>query len=261
VAVTVLSTPTQNGATGVANPSDPYTSFTHTCPAGSNRLLLLMIATGDGGARLIDTAPTYGGQTMTRVGSGADGGTWPAADCWYLNESGIAAAANTTFSLDTTPGGAGIQDLGLGAVVLEGVDQATPVDGVQTSSGTGVTAGVTVTSATDDLVVAVLGTDADAITQFAANGTAFFEVGGMSGDTCGGGQYMAGSASVNISWTQDSFLYAVIGFNVNAAAAGSTSASISASISASPSATPSSSASPSIQGILLIERPVFDYFD
>lgn len=214
MAVTVLTTPTSAQA---APPADPYTTLTHTCTAGSDRLLLLFVGVGESTGPFINASPTYGGQTMTRIGSGSSDSNFVAADVWYLKEAGIAAAGSNIFSIDTTPASGQIDQLGVGAVCLAGVDQTTPVDGVQTSSGTGTTPQVTVTSATDDLTVAMVSTDQNTGPELVPNNTQIFEETGIATDTCHAAQYAAGAASVVLNWTQPSEAYAIIGFNVNAA--------------------------------------------
>ena len=219
MAVSVLTTPTSTSTTAPAN---PYTSFTHTCTAGSDRLLLLFIGVGDGASsRLTDAAPTYGGQTMTRIGSGADDGVWVGVDVWYLKETGIAAASSATFSIDTQAAGNVWGDqLGVGAVCLAGVDQTTPIDtgSVQTNIAGGTSASVTVTGAAGNLIVAALMSDNEGgVTE---NRTALFETAVIDSDTIAAAQYTTLDGSIAMTWTQGSNGFAVIGFEVNAAAGG-----------------------------------------
>lgn len=219
MAVSVLSTPSTASSNAPAN---PYTDLTHTCPAGSNRLLLLYIGIGDNEAsRITDGTPTYGGQSMTRIGSGADDGAWSGADWWYLKESGIAAASNTTISIDTVRGADTFDQIGVMAVCLENVDQTTPVDGVQTSTGNATSGGVTITSATGDMAIAGLSNDAVSV-DTSGNQTSLFEVETGPGDSTHTAQRADGAASVSMTWSwaaSGAQPFAANGFNVNASGA------------------------------------------
>lgn len=280
MAVSVLTTPTSTTDT---TPAEPFVGLTHTVTAGAQRLLLLFIGIGDSGGRHTTGTPSYGGQNLTQIGAGANEGVFVGTEVWYLNEAGIAAAASNIFSIvNDSP-----QQIGAGAVALAGVDQTTPIDtgGVQTSTGaTGTTVNVTVASVAGNLVVASLMTDDETLDSADDNQTTLYVTGAIEADTVHATQHAAGAASVLMQWVQTSNRFAIVGFEVNAAAAGgsssvspsvspsasvSPSSSVSASASRSPSpsaslspsSSVSSSVSPSGGATVYVERTVVDYVD
>lgn len=108
-----------------------YTSSL-TVSAGSNRRLYFVTHTGEVAEVVRPTAVTYGGQSMTRLGSqSVPAGHDVATTVWELDETGIAAASGTT--LTVTGGSANqashwwsIQDAGQGAhTVAEAIGEAT----------------------------------------------------------------------------------------------------------------------------------------
>lgn len=220
MAVTVLSSlPTT--AQGTGSVPTPYTALTLTAGAGSDRLMLLFVGFGSGtlADRHSSGTPTYGGQSMTQIGTGADDGNFCGVEAWYLKETNVAAASNTTFSIPNLIG----MQLAAGAVLLAGVDQTTPIDtgSVQTYGASGTSATVTVSSATGHLAVATLMTDDETInTSTAHNQTSIEYSPVVDSDTRQAAQYASGAASVTLTWTQAAQGAAVLGFEVNAAAGG-----------------------------------------
>lgn len=213
MAVSVLTTATT--ATGT-NPGAAITGLTHTCTAGSNRLLLLFFGIGDGTDRHSDAAPTYGGQTMTQIGTGVNDANWTGLEIWYLKESGIAAASNTTFTIDFAVGGNAWDQYGAGAVCLQGVDQTTPIDtgSIQTAGASGTSASVTIAIASGNMGVAGVMSDAEGgVTE---NQTAILETAAIASDTVLAAQYTTSAGSIALSWSQASNGYSVVGFEVNA---------------------------------------------
>lgn len=219
---------------GAAPPGDPYTAFTYAVSAGSNRLLVLFVGVGNGGGnpRFINVTPTYGGQTATgRIGTGTgDDGNFVGVDGYYWNEAAIAAAASTTFSIDTTPGEQ-IDQLGVGAISLSGVSQATPISGATAANGTTVTGtpfGVTVSSAANDMVLAAVMTDDEGAGagEVDPNQTLMYKIGNIGTDTAHAAQRAAGAASVTATWTTTAAGgngWAALGINVKATGGGAAS--------------------------------------
>ena len=114
------------------------TGNTKTVSAGSERLLIVGIHSEDGNSINdvnINTV-TYGGQTLTeirdeQVATGAANGMWVG----YLNESGIAAASGNSIT-PTWVGGTPDEAVLYSSVVLQGVDQTTPISGWSSNSST-----------------------------------------------------------------------------------------------------------------------------
>lgn len=216
MAVAILTTETHLDDT---TPANPYVDLTHTCTAGSDRLLLLFIGIGDSTSRHSDGTPTYGGQSMTQIDTGANEGVFVGTEAWYLKEAGIAAASTNIFSIAND----NQQHLGAGAVCLSGVDQTTPIDtgGIQTSTGdTGTAISVTVASVAGNLVFATLMTDDEALDSGDDTQTTLYVTAATDLDTVHAAQYASGAASTVMQWNQASNRFAILGWEVNAAAGG-----------------------------------------
>ncbi len=101
------------------------TGLTHTNSAGPARLMVFMVAYG-GNSDVHVNAVTYGGQALTRI-NGTVAGTNMVArvELWYLKETGIAAATNSTFTI--TYGTGNPADPTFAAVTYKNVDQANPI--------------------------------------------------------------------------------------------------------------------------------------
>lgn len=161
-----------------------------TAPAGNNRLLV--VTTGGGGNGVATPTVTFNGTAMTQ---GAVFTTGPVrTGIWYLalgtsstgTTGNVVVTYNSNFFFDVV------------ALTLQGVDQATPVSGPQTSGA----ASLAVTSATGDLVVdAIAGSGASVAvaggqTLVANNNDLVF-----NGDPDTGASTKPGAASVTMNWT------------------------------------------------------------
>jgi hypothetical protein len=199
VAIAVLNAATTTSATAV---TPPYTGYSFTVSAGSNRLLVLAIGFGDAGARVTNAAPTWGGRTMTTAGT-ANEGVWVGAQLYYLNDADIALGSGTAFSISFAEL---VDQLGLSAIAYSGVDQTTsigtPVTGTGQSTNPG-TLSVTGTASTD-LVVGVVMSDTENTASIAPTspGTQISEVGNIGSDTTLNFQSSPGTGgTVSIAWT------------------------------------------------------------
>jgi len=92
--------------------------------AGNYRLLLVgVICKANGSTDCTMTTKTYGGQALTQLGT-TTGATDSWASMYYLLESGIAAATNTTLALDSA---AGWGALSAQVVEYSGAEQTAPI--------------------------------------------------------------------------------------------------------------------------------------
>lgn len=216
---TPLTTPTHVTASGVSAPG-PYTGLTHTVTPGSNRLLLLFVQSfhSTDPQNHGVSAVTYGGQAMTAIPSydRADG-VFSRVQAFYLKEAGIAAASSNVFSMTTVTADA-ISLFTAGAVALSDVDQTTPFGTAAVNSGNSGTASVSVASATGELVVGSIATDAE--TGITETGTLLFEDQNVGSDISAGAQYYSGAATVTVQWSLASNPWAVGGVSVKPAGAG-----------------------------------------
>jgi hypothetical protein len=99
------------------------TGLTHTAGAGNDRLLVFMVGYENASDTLVSTVK-YGGQSLTRI-NGVVVGTADRIELWYLKETGIVAATNTTFVV--TWGGSAPTVPHYAAATIRNVDQVTPV--------------------------------------------------------------------------------------------------------------------------------------
>jgi fibronectin type 3 domain-containing protein len=131
------------------------TGITHSKESGYNRALLFVAhAKSNSGGTPSLTGVTYGGQAMTKIidqiiGSGS---TRPYVAAFILNEAGINAATNTTFTptWTNTPG-----SITYTSVFLQNVNQTTPVGSAASFGLTGVSSISTAALATSngDMVI------------------------------------------------------------------------------------------------------------
>ena len=101
------------------------TGLSHTAGAGTDRLLVFMVAYENATDVAVSTV-RYGGQSLTRINGRAAGTTSIVrVELWYLKEAGIVAATNGTFVV--TYGGATPTSLQYAAATYRNVDQTTPI--------------------------------------------------------------------------------------------------------------------------------------
>ena len=124
------------------------TGLTHVAGAGSNRLLLFVAGMENGAVAQSPPAGdrdliavTYGGQALTSatdivVYSGSPNSFCARNEIWYLAESGIQAASDSTF-VPTWSGSAPFElEEYYAAVTLQHVDQASPIGGTSSKGNT-----------------------------------------------------------------------------------------------------------------------------
>ena len=97
-------------------------TYTHTNASGSNRIMLVSIGTETGGN--VVTGVDYGGQALVEIANAEDPVGTNDVNMWYLLESGIASASNTTITITQS---ANTTKTASCAISYEGVDQTTPV--------------------------------------------------------------------------------------------------------------------------------------
>ena len=164
---TVLATYTSSGSPAVAvdgaistltSDTSPFT-WTHTVGSGANRLLVVGVSEADKGN--LPSGVTFGAAALTP--GPAYTANKSSASLWYLkNPTNSTDTITVTYSQDAA-------DFVGGAINFINVDQTTPVSGsTGTNSNSGTSISVNVTSATDDMVVSVVGVFEDAPT---ADGT------------------------------------------------------------------------------------------
>jgi|GEM_PF-1774463 len=124
---TIVSTGTATTATGKFTPG-----------IGTNRLMLVAVATEYSAAQTPTITVTYGGQAVTQIvaNTAQNNKIW----LGYLNEAGITAAgSNRTLSV-TTSIGTNLTAMYANAAVFSGVDQTTPITGSNANATASATA-------------------------------------------------------------------------------------------------------------------------
>lgn len=175
--------------TGVSN----YT-FSHVC-SGENRILIVGVSMLSVAGSSV-TSITYAGTALTKIRNDTSGGGTVRTELWYLVAPSLGSnTVEVTLS--------GILDNVAGAVSLNGVDQANPIDAhngnTGTATGTDATMNLT-TVAADAMVVDVVATDDTAITVGAGQ-TSRWNVSGTLGSGAGSNEPKDTPGSVTMSWT------------------------------------------------------------
>jgi len=129
-------------------------TYTHTNASGSNRIMLVSIGTETGGN--VVTGVDYGGQALVEIANAEDPVGTNDVNMWYLLESGIASASNTTITITQS---ANTTKTASCAISYEGVDQTTPVSEYATDvTAVATLTGLSLTEAVGNLLVCIVGT-------------------------------------------------------------------------------------------------------
>jgi uncharacterized repeat protein (TIGR01451 family) len=162
-------------------------TFAHTNSGGSNRLVLVGISTDN----TTVTSVTYGGVSLTNVGSAtASGSPKPRSEIWSLPNP-PAGSNNVVVILATSA------NIAAGAASFTGVSQTTPLGAFTGSSASSGSASISVSSATGELVF-------DSISSgntptVGASQTQRWNL--LQGTIAGGASTQPGAASVTMAWT------------------------------------------------------------
>ena len=197
MAVSVDATSTGVGA-GVSS-----VTFSHTTTTTGDRLMLVGVAM-DANAGPIVNNVTYGGQSLTLVGSRVGGSAPVRIEIWKLVNPN-AGTANVVVNLSKNADGVSV-----GATTFTGVDQTTSLGTFVSAIGTSNAPTVNVSSAAGELVYDVVaGKDAGTLTV--GPGQAGLWDVNASGQSRGASSIEAGAATVTMSWVKGSSLEWAIG--------------------------------------------------
>jgi len=188
--VAIIFDAASNGTTTTS----PLT-ISHTVAAGSKRLLVVGIY-GRAGTSFSISSVTYNGVALTEAGFSKSGLSY--CGLWYL-----IAPATGTHNVVITFAGVGSPRISAGVVSRIGVDQTTPIGTVAATTLTTGQPTVNVSSATDEVVVDVVGVHADATFTVGANQTSRW-VAPTTGTMSAAGSEEPGAATVTMSWTASS---------------------------------------------------------
>ncbi len=181
-------------STGSASTANSVT-FSHSTASASDRLMLVGVSMDATGGSAV-TSVTYGGQSLTLVGT-LEGGANPIrVEIWRLVNP-AAGTANLVVNLNRNADGVSV-----GVTTFTGVNQTSPLGAFASAIGTSASPSVDVTSASGELVYDVVaGKDATSLTHGTGQ-TELWELANGAGNQRGAGSTAAGAATVTMSWSK-----------------------------------------------------------
>jgi uncharacterized repeat protein (TIGR01451 family) len=193
IAVDAISTGQREGV---------FSSMTvaHTTGTGQNRLMLVGISLeADNSSSITVTSVSYAGQSLTRVGLRTQDEAH--SQMWRLVNPPSGAGTVTV----TVSNAASEDSIVVGVATFTGVDQTTPLGTVAGSNGTSASPSINVSSATGELVLAVLAADDGRTATDAGGQTSRWNLRTETGadGIRGAGSTKAGATSTTLSWTLD----------------------------------------------------------
>ena len=169
-------------------------TWSHTVNANTNGYLVVGVGYKDGDALGV-TGVTYNSVAMTPL---ADGGAAGGTNRAYL--FGLKLPDTGAHDVVVTFSGTGTSST-CGALSYTGVDQTAPVGTKQEANGASTVAGVTVTSATGEVVVAAACWEQSGTPTESGTRRWKIDGGDDASAATGGGQDRAGAASTVMTWT------------------------------------------------------------
>ena len=170
-------------------------TWSHTVGNGNNRILVVGMAISTS-SHFVANA-TYGGQNLTLIGQQVGGNSKNRVELYQLLAPPV-GSANVTVVLNSP------EHMSAGAVSFTNVSQTTPL-GTFTSAGSGGLSGsINVPSATNEVVIDVMGTTGDALTLTPGGNQSpewTSSSGPTSGDALGAGSLQSGAPTTTMSWT------------------------------------------------------------
>lgn len=190
--------PTFDAASSTSGTGQTSLTWSHTC-TGTELALGVTVGLGDAtiGNRTV-SGVTYNGVSLTNAWA-ADDGTFCNSSGWYLKNPAT-GAHNIVVSI----GGGGAQLGAAGGQSYTAVDQTTPTGTANSTTGSGTTASVNVTSASGEVVIGGISSDAQGAGAITPTGTQRWEVEDIGGDLSAAGQEYAGAGTVTVQWSQSS---------------------------------------------------------
>ncbi len=165
-----------------------------TC-AGSDRFLLAAMTWGASAAQAYSEMRWggAGGTLLTQVGTSL-------SDGW--NHTAVARLIAPATGSNTLYGAVNSQvdQMAIGGATWTGVHQTTPLGSPVTNTGVSGTATVDISSASGEVVVDAVATDANVSITKDASQTIIWEQEAIANDTSDGQSYEAGAATVTMSW-------------------------------------------------------------
>ncbi len=172
-------------------------TLTGKTTAGSNRVAIIHV--GWSGTSTTCTC-TYGGVAATVVLTANSGSGVLSAMFYFINPPTGATNVVVTWGVGDATGFAGVSS-------YNGADQTTPLRGSTSTTGTSSPVTATIGSAVDDIVVDAVGEYNDTLSVGAGQTSLFMS---NSGAIYGAGSREDGAASVVMSWTGSTVIWATV---------------------------------------------------
>jgi fibronectin type 3 domain-containing protein len=177
-------------------------SWSHTVGSGSNPVLVVGVVGG------CTPSVTYAGVSMTHAGQVFNNNQSPETTDLFV----LTAPATGKNTVQVSYSGC-TSDVEAGSISFTGVNQSTPLAHVTTNYGSGSSAAVTVTSASGDMVVDVVGTGS-AITSSSQTLLWLKNQNGNTGHGNGAQSMAAGASSVTMGYSVTADWWGIIGADV-----------------------------------------------
>ena len=191
----VLAVTVDTSSSGFVTDADTnpgLVTVSHTTSAGTNRLMLVGVSMEPEGETV--TSVSYNGSGMTLIGVEEDSGGKARVEIW-----GLVNPDSGTHDVVVNLPGTVHKGVVVGATTFTGVNQTNPWLGFNGESGKSATASVTLSSATDDLVFAVVQSLKGTSALPDAGQAEQWDIDAQ--DANGSGTVEAGATSVTSSWT------------------------------------------------------------
>jgi uncharacterized repeat protein (TIGR01451 family) len=170
-------------------------SWSHTVGSGNSRILIVGVAIHNSDRTV--TSATYGSQNLTLIGQSVDASGKVEVNLYQLVAPPV-GSANVTIVIN------GKDTMSGGAVSFTGVSQRSPVGPFASAGGSGLSGSVSLSSATNEVVVDIMGATGDAKT-LAAVGYQMPRWTNLSGtgpgDAIGASSTVIGSPTTMMSWS------------------------------------------------------------
>lgn len=183
-------------------------TIAHTTPSGSNRLMIVGVSAQQPGASV--SSVTYNGVALTKLGN-VSNASQSRIEIWYLKSPAVG-----TFNVVLTNSQS--ENAIVGVKTFSGVNLTTTFGTLATSTGNSASAFVTATSATDELVYAVVGFNNGSTNQTPGSGQTEYYDQTINSSISGAGSSKAGASSVTSSWTSTSSPWSIGAVSIKPAA-------------------------------------------
>lgn len=194
-------------------------TISHTTASGSDRLMIVSVSAQQPGQTV--SSIKYNNINLTKLGSIF--GSQSRVEVWYLVAPSV-GTFNVVVSLS------GNDNAVVGIQNYTGVNQGTPLGTFASATGSGTTATVNASSATNDLVYGVVGFNNADIDLAPGSGQTEYWDQTVNSSIAGAGSTKAGAASVTMSWTSTSAIWSIGAVSIKSSVAASSPGGVSTNL-------------------------------